>query len=33
MAHPEDVARFVAGSSRELVDVDEKSQLCYNQND
>ena len=33
LAHPEDVARFVAGSSRELADVDEKSQLCYNQND
>ena len=33
MAHPEDVVRFVAGSSRELADVDEKSQLCYNQND
>lgn len=33
LAHPEDVMRVRAGSSLELADVDEKSQLCYNQND
>ena len=33
MAHPDDVARYTAASRRELADVDEKSQLCYNQND
>lgn len=33
LAHPEDVVYVRAGDSRELADVDEKSQLCYNQND
>lgn len=31
LAHPEDVARFAVKNSRELADIDEKSQLCYNQ--
>ena len=31
LAHPEDVIRYPANNSRELADVDEKSQLCYNQ--
>ncbi len=33
LAHPEDIAHFAAKSCRELADVDEKSQLCYNQKD
>lgn len=33
LAHPEEVTRFLAKNPQELADVDEKSQLCYNQND
>ena len=33
LAHPEEVARFLAKNPQELADVDDKSQLCYNQND
>ena len=31
LAHPENVARFLIKNPQELADVDEKSQLCYNQ--
>lgn len=33
LAHPEDVSRYVATNGQELADIDEKSQLCYNQKD
>ena len=33
LAHPENVARFLIKNPQELADVDEKSQLCYNQKD